>query len=278
MEIISVALNYIEQLTWVCLTVLKTTQQRTNINNSQIFTNKWNSVLLGMDWFYCVEQASSFLKAQSICLRGWHSLHMKSAFNAPAAAAAGNGWYMLYNHRGRENPHSSAVPSRENTDRKHSNHFKLQDLSGLPAAGQNSQNRQTDSQSVSRTSSHTSVLCAALWSLTVTMDIPAPHITYRERKGEEKHSHKFPQSVFSCEDLLEFISISNHSQHLLERGRAKSVCQQTVSSQIHMCFSPIIYTLFFCDPHCSEDIMQTHQWPCYATSCLRDKGHWGLIW
>lgn len=62
--------------------------------------------------------------------RGWHSPHMKSVFNAPASAAAaasaGNGWYMLYNHRGRENPHFSAVPSTENTDRKHSNHFKDQ--------------------------------------------------------------------------------------------------------------------------------------------------------
>lgn len=65
---------------------------------------------------------------------------MKSVFNAPASAAAaaaataGNGWYMLYNHRGRENPHFSAVPSTENTDRKHSNHFQLQDFSGLPVA------------------------------------------------------------------------------------------------------------------------------------------------
>ncbi len=64
---------------------------------------------------------------------------MKSVFNAPAsaaaaAAAAGNGWYMLYNHRGRENPHFSAVPSAENTDRKHSNHFELQEFSGLPEA------------------------------------------------------------------------------------------------------------------------------------------------
>lgn len=71
------------------------------------------------------------------------------------------------------------------------------------------------------------------------MDILAPHTTHSERKGEEKHSRKFPQSVFSCEDLLEFLSISNHSQHLLERGRAKSVCQQTVSSVT--CFLPIMY-------------------------------------
>lgn len=60
--------------------------------------------------------------------RRWHSLHMKPVFNAPAsAAAAGNGWYMLYNHRGRENPHFSAEPSTENTDRKHSNHVKDRD-------------------------------------------------------------------------------------------------------------------------------------------------------
>lgn len=153
MEMINGALNYIPQLTSACLTVLKTIYIWNNITKkSQIFTNKWNSALLGMDCFYCVEQASPFLKAQSMCLQGWHSLHMKSVLNAPAAAAAaGNGWYMLYNHRGRENPHSSAVPSRENTDRKHSNHFKLQDLSGLPAAGQNSQPAsQPDSQSVSQ--------------------------------------------------------------------------------------------------------------------------------
>ena len=86
---------------------------------------------------------------------------MKSVFNAPAsaaaaAAAAGNGWYMLYNHRGRENPHFSAVPSTENTDRKHSNHFKLQDVSGQPEAIQK--------QAVKRAgpASHTSVLCAGL--------------------------------------------------------------------------------------------------------------------
>lgn len=91
---------------------------------------------------------------------------MKSVFNAPASAAvaaAGNGWYMLYNHRGRENPHFSAVPSTENTDRKHSNHFKLRDLSGMPGRLTLARaTRQTDKQAVSRTSSHTSVVRAGL--------------------------------------------------------------------------------------------------------------------
>lgn len=92
--------------------------------------------------FVACRMMSFLLKAPSICLWGWYSSHMKSVFNAPASAAA-NGWYMLYNHRGREKPHFSALPSTENTDRTHSDHFKLQDLTGRPEA---IQNRPTDSQ------------------------------------------------------------------------------------------------------------------------------------
>lgn len=154
-----------------------------------------------------------FPEAPSICLQGWHSLHMKSVFNAPASAAAvaaaGNGWYMLYNHRGRENPHFSAVPSTENTDRKHSNHFKLRDLSGLPEARQKKPDRQPVGQSVSRTGSHTSVLCCR--ALISHRDHQCPHTTL-VKKGRRKAFLQVPSSEFrvrACKQ--EFLPINTVS-------------------------------------------------------------------
>lgn len=139
------------------------------------------------------------LEAPSICVQGWHSPHMKSVFNAPAsasaAAAAGNGWYMLYNHRGRENPHFSAVPSTENTDRKHSNHFKLQDISGQPEAWiQNRRSSEPDQQS------HLGALCRSLIGL-CDDERPSPMWDFNERKEEKKHSCESPLVCVSCEDL-----------------------------------------------------------------------------
>lgn len=79
------------------------------------------------------------------------------------------------------------------TDRKHSNHFKLGDLSGLPEASQNSQTGSWSGsravrQPASRTGSHTSVLCAGLWSATVTTSVPASKktcATASVRKGRK---------------------------------------------------------------------------------------------
>ena len=117
----------------------------------------------------------SLLKAPSICPHGGQSLHLESVFNAPASAAAANGWYMLYNHRGRENPHSSAaVPSTENTDRKHSNHFKLRDLPGLPGATEQSQEEPV-----------TPRRSAGLWSVTGTTAVPADLTRLSERRSWE---------------------------------------------------------------------------------------------
>lgn len=66
---------------------------------------------------------------------------MKSGFNAPAsaaAAAAGNGWYILYNHRGREKTHTFQPYLRQKTQTENIPAIlNSKNLSGPPEASKN---------------------------------------------------------------------------------------------------------------------------------------------
>lgn len=110
------------------------------------------------------------------------------------------------------------------TDRKHSNHFKLGDLSGLPEASQSSQTGSWSGSQAASKPDRQSHLSAPSSSLISHCDHQRPGFIQdlchcQRKKRAEKHPCKSPQVCFMW-GLAEFIPIKivhKHFESLLER-------------------------------------------------------------
>lgn len=166
----------------------------------------------------------------------WHSPHMKPVFNAPAsAAAAGNGWYMLYNHRGRENPHFSAEPSTENTDRKHSNHVKDRDAAESQTEDGGWRSRRAGDELDQQ--SHLSDLC---WSLIRLCNYRVLTLRRRCYRKREKAFLRVPSGVIRVGTCKQMQNL-NPSIHHETVNTQSSYSKEELLINTQKCASQLIY-------------------------------------
>lgn len=159
-----------------------------NKNQSQILIYNANEASLGTGCWQHVEQASPFLKAPSMCLWGWYKwnlflMRLPSPLPLLLLLEMAGTCYII-TEGGKTHTPQQYLQEKTQTE-------------NIPTI-------LSSFQAASRTSGHTSVPCAGLWSVTVTIPVPASNT------GGEKHS---PCSV-PCGDLPNsYPSVKCHHSH-----------------------------------------------------------------
>lgn len=148
------------------------------------------------------------------------------------------------------------------TDRKHSNHFKLGDLSGLPEASQNSQTGSwSGSQAASESDrqSHLSALCRSLIS---HYDHQRPSLKkdlcHRQcKKREEKHPCDSPLVHFMW-GLAEFLPIKIVHKHSLVPARKRKCGKEWQTTAYSEIYTFITSTLWRHNADNNKHVTQLH--------------------